>query len=112
MYGGGGNAVFDEKRRHEIGMPLRDTERNCATTGAPAILIKCIRSTRLGCNGLSEFILVELPVPPRDVTVVDGIRDSVIAKRTEELATYSLSQVATIDQVIIAEREQVGSVRS
>ena len=100
-----------EERRHEVGVGRRT--RRTPAFAAPrrsrhSSSAACARSA--SATACCERLGIEAPVPPRNRLEVDRVRNAPVAERHELLAPNSFDQTALVDEVVAAQREQIGAV--
>ena len=62
---------------------------------------------------VGELFWVKAPVPPRKLLVVNRlVENPVVVEGRKEPAFYAGKQVADIDQIVVAQRKDVGLVAS
>ena len=106
------HAGLDEEVAHEVGVALRDAEREGALPAALPPLVEHVLGPRPGRHRGRQRLFVEPGAAPRDVAVVDLVRHPIIMKGTQEPAGDALDQIAAVDEVLAAELEQVATIRA
>src|SRR6516225_3802845 len=112
MHGDRGDPVAAEELGREIGVGHGDAERDAAATALVAPDIKGVLGTLLRFDGLSQRCWVEPATAPGDRRVVDIIGDAEVAKRTQVATLDSIGERALVNQVVRAQREQIGAVHA
>jgi hypothetical protein len=90
-----------------------DAEGQGAGPAALVELLEGVSGPGLGGDVSGELLLVEAGVAPGDVPVVHLVRDAEVPEAAEEVLLDALHEVAAVDEVLLAEGEEVApSVRS
>ena len=110
VHGHGAEASRREEGRHEIGVALRDAEAERSRGRLLSELLERILRSSLGRDRRRQRLLVESRAPPRNVRVVHIVWHAEVVKRREQLSANALDQIAAIDEILLAEREQIAAV--
>jgi hypothetical protein len=102
--------VAVEEVGHEIGMRLGTAEAYALVPASQAVLFKGIPSACFRGNGGGKLGHVELGAAPRNVPVIDIVRNAEIVKWTQMSAFYSQMDAGLEDEVLLAQPEEIGSV--
>ena len=111
MDGCGGDAELLELLGHEVGMTDGDAEGQGAMLRIlPPFFVGMAGAGESGEFGL-EAVGIEANAAPRDFTIVNGfVEDAVVGEGCQQLLVDSVIEVASKDEVIVAEGEDVGLV--
>jgi hypothetical protein len=104
------HALLPEEVGHEVGVPLGDAEGQRARAAALLELLVGVSGARLRRDVPVKLLLVEAGVAPGEVPVVHLVRDAEVAEAAEEVVLDGLDEVAAVDEVLLAEREEVAAV--
>jgi hypothetical protein len=102
---GSSHSSFAEEVAHEFRVALRATKAQDSQTRPLGELVEYVlRPLRCG-DGRGERSFVEPSAAPRDVRIIDFVRNAEVMKWTQELAAYALGEIAAIHEVFLTERE-------
>jgi hypothetical protein len=87
-----------------------DAEGEGAGAAAGLELLVGVSGAVLGGDVAGELLLVEAGVAPGDVAVVHGVGHAEVAEAAEKVAADSFDEVAAVDEVLLAEGEEVAAV--
>lgn len=90
-------------------MYLRTAERQGALAAVDLVLLQGVGGALLGRHMLREDFLIET-APPRDIAVVNLVRDAEIVKWTQQTVLDALRQVSAINEIFAAECQEVTPV--
>ena len=110
MDGHRAQALLLEEVGHEVRVALRDAEGQGAGAAALLQLLVGVSGSGLGRDVAGELLLVEAGVAPGDVPVVDLVRHAEVPEAAEEVLLDALDQVAAVDEVLLAQGEEVAAV--
>ena len=99
-----------EECRHEVRVPLRDAEAECALASFCSELFEGVLSPTLRGDSGRERLFVETCASPRDVRVVHVIWNAVVVKWREQALAHAFDQIATVDEILLAQRQQIASI--
>ena len=91
-------------------MSLRHAEAERALAALCPKLLQGVLGPTLRRDGGRQRLLVEPRAPPWDVRVVHVVRHAVVVKWREQALAYAFDQIATVDEVLLAQRQQIASV--
>ena len=79
--------------------------------------IEFARGSLVGCSGFGgsgarQFFFVKRRASPRDPRVVDLVWDAVVVEWAEQFLPDSIDEVAAIDEVVSAKRQEVSAISS
>ena len=87
-----------------------DAEGQGAGPAALVELLEGVSGAGLGGDVSGELLLVEAGVAPGDVPVVHLVRDAEVPEAAEEVLLDALHEVAAVDEVLLAQGEEVAPV--
>jgi hypothetical protein len=87
-----------------------DAEGQGAGPAALVELLEGVSGPGLGGDVSGELLLVEAGVAPGDVPVVHLPPDAAVAQAAEEVLLDALDEVAAVDEVLLAESEEVAPI--
>ena len=106
----GANASVLEECRHEVRVSLRHAEAERARAPLRSKLLEGVLGSPLCRDSGRERLFVEPRAPPRDVRVVHVIWNAVVVKWREQAVAHALDQIASVDKILLAERQQIASI--
>src|SRR5437764_13234836 len=89
-----------EEPRHEVGVPLRDAETERALRSMFPELFERILAPSLCRDCGRQSFLVEMRAAPRDIAVVDVIRDAKVMKRRKEILSDAFCEITAKHEVL------------
>src|SRR6516164_8677721 len=94
-------ARANEELGHKICMPLRTTECDAAAPAPFAVLLQRDCCASFGRDSCRELRGIKLRVPPRNITIIDGIRDTKVVERAKKSALDSVSNACFKDDIFL-----------
>ena len=77
---------------------------------APLELLEGVAGARLRGDVVRQLLFVEAGVAPGDVPIVHLVRDAEVPEAAEEVLLDALHEVAAVDEVLLAQDEEVAPV--
>ncbi len=93
-------------------MPNRATEGQGSLPLVAAIVLQGILSPSFDNKCILERLWIPTAIAPGYVSIIDQVWHSEVVERHQQLAAHTLEQVAPVDQILAAEREEVPSIGS